>query len=108
MLSVETLDKRVDRELTKLPRDLYARFLRVAELLSDLGPGAVGMPHVRSLSGTGNLWEIRMNGKDGIARAIYVKASGQRLVVVHAFQKKTQKTPKAALETARQRAKGMT
>ena len=64
------------------------------------------MPHVRSLSGAGSLWEIRMSGKDGIARAIYVKASGQRLVVVHAFQKKTQKTPKTALETARKRAKG--
>jgi phage-related protein len=49
-----------------------------------------------------------MSGKDGIARAIYVKASEQRLVVVHAFQKKTQKTPKTALETARKRAKEVT
>ena len=55
-----------------------------------------------------SLWEIRMSGKDGIARAIYVKASGQRLVVVHAFQKKTQKTPKTALEIARKRAKEVT
>ena len=34
-----------------------------------------------------------MKGKDGIARAIYVTASGERMVVVHAFTKKTQKTP---------------
>ena len=108
MWSVETLDKRVDRELAKLPRDLIARFLWIADLLTEQGPEAVGMPHVRSLSGTGSLWEIRMSGKDGIARAIYVKASGQRLVVVHAFQKKTQKTPKTALETARKRAKEVT
>lgn len=108
MWSVETLDKRVDRELTKLPRDLFARFLWIADLLTEQGPENVGMPHVRSLSGTGSLWEIRMSGKDGIARAIYVKASGQRLVVVHAFQKKTQKTPKTALETARKRAKEVT
>lgn len=108
MWSVETLDKRVDRELAKLPRDLFARFLWIADILTEQGPEAVGMPHVRSLSGAGRLWEIRMSGKDGIARAIYVKASGQRLVVVYVFQKKTQKTPKTALETARKRAKEIT
>jgi phage-related protein len=108
MRSVETLDKRVDRELAKLPRDLFARFLWIADILTEQGPEAVRMPHVRSLSGAGSLWEIRMSGKDGIARAIYVKASGQRLVVVYVFQKKTQKTPKTALETARKRAKEVT
>ena len=108
MWLVETLDKRVDRELAKLPRDLFARFLWIADLLTEQGPETVGMPHVRSLSGAGSLWEIRMSGKDGIARALFVKASGQRLVAVHAFQKKTQKTPKTALETARNRAKEVT
>jgi phage-related protein len=53
----------------------------------------------------GKLWELRMMGRDGIARAIYVTASGQRLVVVRAFMKKTQKTPLRELEIARQRAK---
>ena len=48
---------------------------------------------------------MRMKGKDGIARAIYVTASGERVVVVHAFAKKTQKTPARALEVARVRAK---
>ncbi len=46
-----------------------------------------------------------MKGKDGIARAIYVTATQERVVVVHAFTKKTQKTPRQALETARARAK---
>jgi phage-related protein len=48
---------------------------------------------------------MRMVGRDGIARAIYVTASGQRIVVLHAFVKKTEKTPRRALETARARAK---
>jgi len=100
--TVETLDKRVDKELQKLPRDVFARFLRISELLADHGPDNVSMPHVKSLNN--GLWEMRMSGKDGIARAIYVKATGQRLVVVHAFQKKTQKTPQKVLETARKRA----
>ena len=46
-----------------------------------------------------------MTGKDGIARAVYVAASGRRLIVVHAFIKKSRKTPKRNLELARQRAK---
>ena len=53
----------------------------------------------------GKLWEMRMKGRDGIARAIYLTATGERVVVVHAFMKKTQKTPAAALEVARERAK---
>jgi phage-related protein len=60
-------------------------------------------PHVKHLEG--KLWEMRMRGKDGIARAIYVTAVAERVVVVHAFSKKTQKTPVQALETARLRAK---
>jgi len=46
-----------------------------------------------------------MKGKNGIARAIYVTVTGRRIVVVHAFVKKTQKTPKAAIRLALERAK---
>ncbi len=49
-----------------------------------------------------------MKGKDGIARAIYMTAKGERVVVLHAFVKKTQKTPQKALEIARERAKEVT
>jgi phage-related protein len=51
------------------------------------------------------LWELRVMGRDGIARAIYVTATGRRLVIVRIFVKKTQKTPQRELELARQRAK---
>ena len=51
------------------------------------------------------LWELRITGRDGIARAIYVTAKGQRVVIVRIFIKKTQKTPQRELEVARQRAK---
>ena len=101
--TVETLDKRVDKELEALPVDVRAHFVRIAEMLEASGPSAVGMPFVRHL--TDGLWEIRAKGKDVIGRAIYVKAVGQRLVVVHAFIKKTQKTPSKALSIARARAK---
>ncbi len=51
------------------------------------------------------LWELRITGRDGIARAIYVTATGRRVVIVRIFVKKTQKTPQRELELPRQRAK---
>lgn len=63
----------------------------------------------RCMSRTSNISKVnsgmRMKGKDGIARAIYVTAERERVVVVHAFTKKTQKTPARALDVARIRAK---
>jgi phage-related protein len=50
------------------------------------------------------VWELRMTGKDGIARAFYVTASGQRIVILHVFTKKTQKTPRREIELALRRA----
>lgn len=103
---VELLDHRVERELDALAQDVRARFLRIAELLEQHGPAGVREPYVKHLEG--KLWEMRMKGKDGIARAIYLTAKGERLVVLHVFVKKTQKTPPRALEIARERAKEVT
>jgi phage-related protein len=103
MWTVETLNKVVDDELESLPLDMRGRFVRVAHLIEEFGPFKVGMPHIRSLDD--KLWEIRVSGRDGIGRGIYVVATGKRVVVVHVFIKKTQKTPAAALQTAIKRAK---
>jgi phage-related protein len=48
---------------------------------------------------------MRMKGRDGISRAIYVTAGGRRVVVVRAFVKKTQKTPQQEIDLALERAK---
>jgi len=100
------LDPAAEAELLAMPRDIRARFLHVAELLEAFGPRQVGMPHVRHLEG--KLWEMRLTGRDGIARAVYVARTGQRLTVLHVFIKKTQKTPRKALETARNRLRRLT
>ncbi len=60
-------------------------------------------PHVKHLEGP--LWEMRMKGRDGISRAIYVTARGRRIVVVRVFVKKTPKTPRRELDLALERAK---
>jgi phage-related protein len=100
---VEILDKRVERELDALAVDIRQRFLRIVELIELHGVAAMHEPHVKHLEG--KLWEMRMKGKDGIARAIYVTAERERVVVVHDFTKKTQKTPARALDVACTRAK---
>ena len=99
----ETLDQRVDDELNALPSALRARLSRIVELIEQVGLEQVHQPHIKHLED--KLWEIRAKAPDGIARAIYVTATGKRLVILHAFVKKAQKTPKQAIETARQRAK---
>lgn len=48
---------------------------------------------------------MRLSGRDGIARAIYVTAAGKRVIVVRVFVKKTEKTPRHELELAQKRAK---
>jgi phage-related protein len=93
-------------ELQSLPADLQARFLRIAELLESFGPQHVGMPHVRPIEG--KLWEMRMQGRDGIARAVYAAMQGRTLLVLHVFVKKTQTTPRAAIEAARKRLEALT
>ncbi|HMN20192.1 MAG TPA: type II toxin-antitoxin system RelE/ParE family toxin [Ottowia sp.] len=86
-----------------LPADMQARFLRIAELLEEFGPQRVGLPHVRPLES--KLWEMRMKGRDGIARAVYAAVQGRCLLVLHVFVKKTQATPRKAIDTALQRLK---
>jgi len=101
--AVETLNKVVDRELEALPADQRAKFLRIAELIEAKGLDRVREPYVKHLEGP--LWEIRMRGRDGISRALYVTAKGRRAVVVRVFVKKTQKTPRREIRLALERAK---
>jgi phage-related protein len=82
---------------------MRARFRRIVELIQAYGLEQVREPHVKHLEGA--LWEMRMNGKDGISRAIYVTANGRRVVVVRVFVKKTQKTPRQEINLALGRAK---
>jgi phage-related protein len=99
---VEILNEIVATEIESLPEDIQARFVRVTRLIIDFGLEKVGAPHVKHLEG--KLWEIRLTGRDGIARALYVTASGKRVVVVRAFTKKTQKTPRPEIELSLRRA----
>lgn len=99
--TVETLSPAVDAELGELPADMKARFVRIGELIEAVGLPNVREPHVKHLRGP--IWEIRLKGRDGIARALYATAQGQRVVVLRVFVKKTQKTPNSEIDLALQR-----
>jgi phage-related protein len=75
----------------------------IVDRIEALGLERVREPHVKHLRG--KLWEMRLSGRDGIGRAIYLTAVGRRVVIVLAFVKKTQQTPPAVLALAERRAK---
>ena len=100
--SVKFFDQNVKSSLDALPLDIRASFQRIVELIQSHGLERVREPYVKHLEGS--LWEMRMKGRSGIARAAYVTAIGKRIVVVHAFVKKTQKTPRREIEIALKRA----
>lgn len=103
MWTVETLNATVDAEIEALPKDLRARLSQIAALIEAVGFENLPAHYVKHLEG--KLWELRLKGRSGIGRAIYVTLTGKRLIVLTAFVKKTQKTPIRELATARQRAK---
>ena len=93
-------------EFAALSPDQRAHFQRIAGLIWDHGLERIHFPLVRHIEGP--LWEIRLKGRSGIARALYVTRIGQRVVVVRVFVKKTEKTPRREIEKALQRAQEIT
>ncbi len=100
---VETLNTAVDAELAALPAGLRTRLLCLMELIEDCGVTGLRALHAKHLEG--KLLELRAKSGEGIARAFHVAVTGRRVVILHAFVKKSDKTPKRALATARQRLK---
>jgi len=101
MWSVEYLHKDVFAEMEAQPRDVRAKFERIVRLIQVNGLERVHEPYIRHLEG--KLWEIRLKGRDTIARAIYVTTRPKRIIVVRVFTKKTRTTPRREIEMARER-----
>lgn len=93
-------------ELDALPLDVRASFERIVRLVQTVGLERVREPYIKHLED--RLWEMRLRGRDGIARSLYVTASGRRVVILRTFVKKTRKTPRREIELARRRAQEVT
>ena len=95
-------NKSVESEMLALPAGFVARFIRYAERMEIYGPD-LGMPHTRAM-GDG-LFELRLKAAEGIARVFYCTVINRKIVVLHSFVKKADKTPPRELEVARRRMK---
>lgn len=98
-----TLHKVAKQELDNQPADIRAKLAYIVKLIETFGLSRVPVKYAKHLQGA--LWEFRLKGKDGIARALYVTALDQRIVIVRVFVKKTQKTPRREIKIALARAK---
>ncbi|RQR29886.1 MULTISPECIES: type II toxin-antitoxin system RelE/ParE family toxin [unclassified Burkholderia] len=99
---IQFFNARVERGVVNLPTTLLARFFALADRMAQYGPN-LGEPHTQSM-GNG-LYEMRLKGAEGIARVFYCAIADRRIVMLHCFVKKAQKTPPKELEIARRRLK---
>ncbi len=100
--SIEYYNQRVRADIESWPVGILADYARLVELLMEFGPD-LRMPHSRSLGGA--LFELRPRGREGTGRALYCYLEGRRVIVLHAFVKKTRTTPERNLRIARRRLK---
>ena len=92
----------VQAEILALPAGILARYLRYSDRMEIYGPD-LGMPHTRAM-GEG-LFELRLKAGEGIARILYCTMIGKRIMILHQFIKKSDKTPPKELVLARRRMK---
>jgi phage-related protein len=90
----------VNEFLDALPARDRARIVRTIELLKTYGT-ELGMPYTRHL--TGKLWELRVSSARLTYRVLYFAHTDRRFVLLHAFSKKTPKTPRREIEVALRR-----
>ena len=83
-----------------LSEDARAKATATLEMLAERGNRLV-LPHSRALGG--GLFEIRVGHPEGPFRIVYCFRPGRRVVLLHAFVKRTQETPKEDLNLARAR-----
>ncbi len=97
---IEFYNNSVEDDILAMPPKLQARMIKLLELIEKHGAN-LGSPHTEPM-GDG-LFEIRAKAKEGIGRALYCYMKGRKIMILSAFVKKTNKTPKAELQLALRR-----
>jgi phage-related protein len=92
----------VQLQILELPDTLAARYVVLTRRMLAIGPN-LGEPYTKAMGG--GLFELRLKGAEGIARVFYCTLIGKRIVMLHSFVKKSQRTPKHELELAQSRLK---
>lgn len=89
-------------EILELPAGLSGRYFALTDRM-ELHGANLGLPHTKAF-GDG-LFELRLKSIEGIARIFYCTLVGKRIVMLHSFVKKSQKTPLHELRIAENRMK---
>ncbi len=97
---IEYYSEAVFKEIEGMPMPLGVRYVALTERMKETG-GNLGTPHTKAM-GDG-LLELRLKADKQIARVFYCTMIGKRIVMLHSFVKKTQKTPKKELRIAKKR-----
>ena len=103
--TVEFLDERVEAEFDEFTADIKAEFVRISEMIAEVGLQDVSYPHVAHVNG--KIWEMRARDKNGWGRLLYCTVKGRKVIILRAFSKKTNKTPQKEIETATERMKSI-
>ena len=90
----------VESDILNMPPGIQARTIRLLEMIEKHGAN-LGEPHTKAL-GKG-LFEIRAKAKEGIGRGFFCYMAGNRVMVLHVFVKKDQRTPQKDLYLAKDR-----
>ena len=102
MFNIFYYNQSVKDDVEDFPPGIKKRYFNLTDRMIEHGPN-LGEPHTKAL-GDG-LFEIRAKGGEGIGRAFYCTVISRKIVVLHAFIKKSQKTPKNDLDIAKKRMK---
>lgn len=100
--TVEYYSERVEEDVLALPKTLAIRYAALTLRMKSFGPD-LGAPHSTAFGG--GLFELRLKGAEGIGRVFYCTRIGRRIVMLHCFIKKTDKTPLREKRIAEQRLK---
>lgn len=100
MWDISFFDRKIEQLALNMPRGISTRLIKLLELMEKHGPD-LGMPHTRAM-GNG-LFEIRVKAKEGLGRFFYCTQLGSKIIILHCFVKKEQKTPKRHLAIAKAR-----
>ena len=94
---INYFNEAVFNTIMALPKKLKARYVVLTERMEINGPN-LGLPHTRSMQS--GLFEVRVKAEEGIARAFYCTCVNHEIVILHAFIKNTQQTPRKELKIA--------
>jgi phage-related protein len=97
---IQYYSEKLAQSILKMPSGLLARYIHVSDMMLQFGPN-LGMPHTRPMGD--KLFEMRLKSREGISRVFYCTKIGKRIIILHYFIKKSQKTPDKELDIARKR-----